>query len=321
MQGFHWETSQATLHPFVVYYREEVGGELKSLSVCIISDDREHVTGTVHAFQKAMLEKVKLHLPQLKNIIYFSDGAAGQYKNCKNFINLCFHEKDFGVKAEWNFFATSHGKSPCDGVGGTVKRLVARASLQATTSDHILTPLEMYTWCKEHIPGIHFIFLEKAEVDKHRESLVDRFVSAKTVPGTRSHHRFVPISLSHLAMFRLSSDVYSTTVAASCETDPNIRSSSVPLEKLQPAATYDNCWYIGCVTERSDQHEDVFVKFMQRTSANILSWPRREDKCWIPYTHVLCCLSAPLPSGSSARQYRYDEQTIRDINLHFEAFC
>ena len=147
VQGFHWETSQATLHPFVVYYREEVGGELKSLSVCIISDDREHVTGTVHAFQKAMLEKVKLHLPQVKNIIYFSDGAAGQYKNCKNFINLCFHEKDFGVKAEWNFFATSHGKSPCDGVGGTVKRLVARASLQATTSDHILTPLEMYTWC------------------------------------------------------------------------------------------------------------------------------------------------------------------------------
>ena len=96
-------------------------------------------------------------------------------------------------------------------------------------------------------------------------------------------------------------------------------------KKLQPgqfiAATYDNCWYIGCVTERSDQHKDVFVKFMQRTSANILSWPRREDKCWIPYTHVLCCLSAPLPSGSSARQYRYDEQTIRDINLHFEAFC
>lgn len=30
--------------------------------------------------------------------------------------------------AEWNFFATSHGKSACNGVVGTVKQLAARAS-------------------------------------------------------------------------------------------------------------------------------------------------------------------------------------------------
>jgi hypothetical protein len=65
-----------------------------------------------------------------KKILYFSDGCAGQYKNCKNFINLCHHKEDFGIEAEWNFFATSHGKGPCDGVGGTVKRLAAKASLQ-----------------------------------------------------------------------------------------------------------------------------------------------------------------------------------------------
>ena len=38
--------------------------------------------------------------------------------------NLCSHHDDFGLYAEWHFFATSHRKSPCDGVGGTVKRLV-----------------------------------------------------------------------------------------------------------------------------------------------------------------------------------------------------
>jgi hypothetical protein len=52
---------------------------------------------------------------------YFSDGAVSQYKNCKKFLNLCYHEEDFGVKAEWHFFATSHGKSPCDSIGGTIK--------------------------------------------------------------------------------------------------------------------------------------------------------------------------------------------------------
>ena len=53
-------------------------------------------------------------------MIYFSDGCAGQYKNCKNFINLCHHLEDFGIPAEWHFFATSHGKGPCDGLGGVV---------------------------------------------------------------------------------------------------------------------------------------------------------------------------------------------------------
>ena len=45
---------------------------------------------------------------------YFSEGCAGQYINCKNFLNLCLHVNDFGVKCEWT--------SPCDGIGGTVKR-------------------------------------------------------------------------------------------------------------------------------------------------------------------------------------------------------
>ena len=34
------------------------------------------------------------------------------------------------MPAERHLFATSHGKGPCDGIGGTVKRLATRASLQ-----------------------------------------------------------------------------------------------------------------------------------------------------------------------------------------------
>ena len=79
-----------------------------------------------------MLLHLKRVLQQLSRILYFTDGAASQYKNYKNLSNLCHHGKDHGNEAEWHFFATSHGKSPCDGIGGTVKRLVARASLQAT---------------------------------------------------------------------------------------------------------------------------------------------------------------------------------------------
>ena len=44
--------------------------------------------------------------------------------------NLLFHESDFIIPADWNFFATSHGKEENDGVGGDVKNAVWRKTLQ-----------------------------------------------------------------------------------------------------------------------------------------------------------------------------------------------
>ena len=72
-----------------------------------------------------------------------------QCKICKNFLNLCLHNSDFGVKCGWNFFATSHGKSPCHGIAGTVKGLITRASLQQPISNQILTADKMFEFCVE----------------------------------------------------------------------------------------------------------------------------------------------------------------------------
>lgn len=41
---------------------------------------------------------------------------------------MAFHMEDFKLPAEWHFFAIAHGKGPYDGLGGTVKHGVARAS-------------------------------------------------------------------------------------------------------------------------------------------------------------------------------------------------
>ena len=43
------------------------------------------------------------------------------------------------MDAEWIFFATSHGKSPCCSVGGFVKHYVAKHSLQRPLHDQILS--------------------------------------------------------------------------------------------------------------------------------------------------------------------------------------
>ena len=93
----------------------------------------EHDIPFVYQVQSEVVQYLKKELSHVIDIEYFSDGCAGQYKNFKNILNLCHHVTDFGITARWSFFATSHGKSPCDGIGGTVKRLVARASLHWTT--------------------------------------------------------------------------------------------------------------------------------------------------------------------------------------------
>ena len=88
------------------------------------------------------------------------------------------------------FFATSHGKQPCDGIGGTVKRVAAKASLQRTLKNHILTPKAMFEFCKNNIEGIEFIYIDSKEVTETWKFLEKRFVNAFTVPGTRNFHHF-----------------------------------------------------------------------------------------------------------------------------------
>ena len=72
--------------------------------------------------QSILCNYLQVTYSQVIKVEYFSDGCAAQYKNYKNLLNLSYHKSDFGLDAAWSFFATSHGKSPCDGIGGVVKR-------------------------------------------------------------------------------------------------------------------------------------------------------------------------------------------------------
>ena len=154
---------------------------------------------------------MRKEFPSVKKILYWSDGAASQYKNYKNFTNLSFHEIDFGgICAEWHFFATSHGKSRCDGIGGTVKRLVTRASLQAPTANQILTAEAMQSWARSNIANITFFYVTGDQVKAHTKDLKleERYEGVKTVKGTRSHHACLPgKTVGTLRMYRTSSDI------------------------------------------------------------------------------------------------------------------
>ena len=189
VQSFHWNKLSCTLHPLTVYIRES--GELRQKSFCVSSDDLEHDSSLVHQSQKELSNLIKSSMRQVTKVEYFSDGCAAQYKNYKNFLNLTFHHTDFGLYANWSFFALSHGKSPCD--GGIVKRLVARESLQRPHSNQILSARSMLHFCNQSITNFYFLFISKDDMVSFREKLKDRYPKGSTIPGTRSFHFYEPI--------------------------------------------------------------------------------------------------------------------------------
>ena len=116
------------------------------------------------------------------------------------------HQEDFSVDCEWNFFATSYGKSPCDGIGGTLKRLATGASLQRPLSDQILTAHHLYQFCDQEVTGINVFFVSTQELSEIRFKLRKRSESAATLPETRGFHHFAPVSSTVIAAKRVSED-------------------------------------------------------------------------------------------------------------------
>lgn len=199
IQGFHWNNAMATIHPCVVYYKttDNQSESVLTYNSCVfVSDCLTHNTVLVHVFQRKIINYIKHNfVPCLKKVYYFSDGSSAQYKNRKNFINLCYHNEDFdGVEAEWHFYATSHGKGVCDGIGGTVKRLAAKASLQKPVENQIVTPFQLYEWGKENIPSVTFFYVTNDEYLEEEKSMKKRFSEAIAISGTQKFHGYFPLN-------------------------------------------------------------------------------------------------------------------------------
>lgn len=128
----------------------------------------------------------------VKKIIYVTDGAGSQYKNQYNFGNIYYHYNDFGVKCEWHFHATAHGKCCCDGVGGNVKRMARRESLVRKPSDAITTPLQLYEWAIQAETRIEFCFVDTIEYEIHENEQKERYKTVRPVPNTRKIHCIIP---------------------------------------------------------------------------------------------------------------------------------
>ena len=85
-----------------------------------------------------------------------------------------------------------------------VKRITARANLQRSLENQILTVDDMLEFCITNINTIIFYKITKETVNSRRQQLKERFETGKTVPGTRSYHHYIPISKFEISFKRTS---------------------------------------------------------------------------------------------------------------------
>lgn len=204
-QSFHWETSQATIHPFAAWICKD--DEVICSLAAVVSDEPRHDTETFYAFQKTFLNWFREEFKHISHIEYWSDGCSAQYKNRKLFDLLLHHVEDFGITASWNFFATSHGKGAVDGVSARMKDSARRHSLRALNEGHILDPKDFYDHCVTALPKMKFFYVTSEDVKaiSSQSNLKARFERSVVYPQTKVCHRVVPQGKSN-SMFRITRD-------------------------------------------------------------------------------------------------------------------
>ncbi|GBM04450.1 hypothetical protein AVEN_35613-1 [Araneus ventricosus] len=94
----------------------------------------------------------------------------------------------------------------CDGIGGTVKHLARKRSLQQHLDRQITITNELFEFCKK-TENVTFQHISKEVVDSTRLPLESRIKNAQTLPGTRLFHNFQPIDdLEMIETRRISTD-------------------------------------------------------------------------------------------------------------------
>ena len=126
-QSAHWSYQQATIHPIVAYYKCQDCDAPMHQSIVIVSDDTKHDYHAMQHFINITNEHLLKEGIQISKQIHFLDGSPCQYKSKMNFADASHGELDFGFPIEKHFFGSRHGKGPCDGEIGVLKKSATSA--------------------------------------------------------------------------------------------------------------------------------------------------------------------------------------------------
>jgi hypothetical protein len=196
IQSAYFAKDQLTIHPVVVHYSEN--GSLLHKSYILVSDERNHSAPTVYSFMQALVPNIREEI-QLEHIHYITDSPSSQYRNIHMFSVLAKHKDLFGVSASWLYFEAGHGKGPCDGVGGSSKRMADDYVRRGNS----ITTAAQYAEYGNSSGKVTYVVVPK-DVIAEGGVTIDRIRTTRKVKGTMTYHAAVCIRQGVLAMRKTS---------------------------------------------------------------------------------------------------------------------
>ena len=162
-------------------------GLIQKSSYVVISEVLAHNSTTVFGIIQKLLPLLTENLPVRPTCChYYTDSPTSQYRNKAIFRVIAKHQELFGMKATWSYFEAGHGKGPCDGLGGTIKRLADDAIKREVAI--IQDANEFYAWATTLKSEMSFLFLTKEECEAAKVALEELCASTRTIQGTMMIH-------------------------------------------------------------------------------------------------------------------------------------
>ena len=351
IQTAYWNQTSVTLHPMVVYYKEE--GALKHKSIVAVSDELGHSAGTVCAFIEELIPEILKVKPNANKVHYWTDSPTSQYRNRYIFKLTAKHHQKYHMKAQWNYFEAGHGKGPCDGLGGTTKRMADEAIRQGKTI--IQDARDFYRWAiTSTMQGVNFIFVDKDMCQEQREEIQKDPI--KPVKDSLKIHAVIGISQEEILTRHTScycedclrgdfcrgwlsvklqcaqAKKKQRDAAQEIEPEPEVTEKSKENteepeenadifeaceEKKYVACRYQEDWYIGQIEEVDKEDKEIKVNFMEKTK-NTYRWPNRADRLWVEAADILCFINEPTPTGKSRRNFNIAAEDMAIITTLFK---
>ena len=281
IQSAHWNQNQISLFTAVTWHSEDID------SYALVSDNIDHTKNTIIAYMDRLLEEQSLNSVQEVHI--WSDGPSSQFKNKYIAESIKILEKRHNKKLIWNYFATSHGKGPVDGIGGSIKRLVWEA---VKRRKYLVSSASEFVKAANPLSKIKVIEVTDEEIHERNKSLKLTSVikNAKTVVGIASMHCINIVDDNIIG--------YTTTkqfVEGRGSPDKDEEEVQVN-EKLKVddwvEVEYDGDTFAGIITEIGIAGEDYKVNVMVR-DGKFWKWPEVKDEIFYAKKRVLRVINPP----------------------------
>ena len=236
-------------------------------------DEGEHSKVSTAVCLQKMVEELRCMCPELEHGIIYSDGAASQFKSHYMMELLRRWQVQLGIKFEWLFFATSHGKGVVDGIGAVLKHTA-----------HNINKSEVGNPCGTRVDSVAS-FLEvvgpRTKVQLAMYDSVELETMRREFSALGSVAPVVGIHGLHAFSFEtgvMSSAMVATDVGL-CRPTPREATSATTTMAVPslPRSTgtlvvvaYEDGWYLGEVAE-TGSNGHLHVLFMKK-GAKFFSW-------------------------------------------------